>query len=126
MDSFNKFGRRRNLHYVCLGICVGCFGLLLALFYRPFIYENNIKDFHFADTLGSLFCVPSSAFISYGLHKKSNFFRLLIFNTIFWVIYEIPSSIADSIDSYDYLAIIISSLLTWLSFKCFLKERIAN
>ena len=123
MNILKIIKENKRSRFIFLGLFIGCIGLLFALFYRPYIYENNINDFHFADTLGSLFCVPSTVFISYGLHQKSKFSRLLFFNTIFWIIYEIPSSVADGIDKYDYVAIIIGSVLTWLGFRFFLYKQ---
>lgn len=124
MNPFERIIKKERIQFIYIGLTVGLIGLFLAFFYRPFIYNNNFNDFHFADTLGSLFCVPASVFISYGLSEKYKFLKLLLLSVIFWVIYEIPSSIEQGIiDTYDYLAIIIGALLTFLSFKLLIYKK---
>jgi len=112
--------------FIYLGIIIGVIGLLLSIFYRPFVYKNNINDFHFADTLGSLFCVPSTVFFTYGLNNKMKFTKLLFLNVLVWIVYEIPSSLEYGIDTYDYVAIFIGAILTYLSFRFILFKNKAN
>ncbi len=45
------------------GIILLITALLLSWFYRPFIYQNNINDFGFADVIGSLFSVITACFV---------------------------------------------------------------
>ncbi len=112
--NYNANNRRV---FIYIGILFGIIALILLLFYRPYIYQNNINDFYFADTLGSLFCVPTTVFLSYGIHKKFNFLKLLIVNVLFWIIYEVPTSITQGvIDRNDYVAIIIGGLFSLLFF----------
>jgi len=43
--------------YLSISICMVVGGQLLSHLYRPYIYANNINDFGFADTIGSLVSV---------------------------------------------------------------------
>lgn len=106
---------KRN-YFLYFGLFLGFVALALALIYRPYIYRNGIDDFHFADTLGSLFCVPTTVFTFYGTRKKEKFGKLVLFSTATFVVYEIPSSITDGIDTFDYLAILLGTLMACLLF----------
>ena len=46
------------MKFVISGILIACIGLLLSYTYRPYVYENHINDFHLADVIGSIVCVP--------------------------------------------------------------------
>ena len=43
--------------YLTISIAVFAIGIILSSLYRPYIYRNNITDFGFADTIGSLVSV---------------------------------------------------------------------
>ncbi len=43
--------------YLFISIVVVSSGLLLSGIYRPYIYSNDINDYSFADTIGSLVSV---------------------------------------------------------------------
>lgn len=51
-----------NKKYIILGSSIGIAGLILSHTYRPYIYENHIYDFHIADTIGSIVCVPAATY----------------------------------------------------------------
>jgi hypothetical protein len=93
---------RINKYFFYTGITIGFIGLLFLLFYRPYIYENQLFDFHFADTLGSIFCIPTLAFVNYGFSKKDNFVKIFLNVNIFCITYEMIDSISRGIDIYDY------------------------
>lgn len=116
--------KRIRIGYI--GFAVGLIGLLLAIFYRPFVYKNNIADFHFADTLGSLFCVPASVLFYYGFKKKSRFLKTFFSSVITFTLYEVPSSIKSGIDFYDYFAIIIGALFTYIAYFFLKKYKLRN
>ena len=58
--------------YLLIGIILLILSLSLSFFYRPFIYNNNINDYGFADTIGSLFSVIVFCTIVWGLKEYSN------------------------------------------------------
>lgn len=116
--------KRIRICYV--GSILGFIGLLLAIFYRPFVYKNNINDFHFADTLGSLFCVPASVLFYYGIKRNASFLKTFLLSVVTFTLYEIPSSIMSGIDFYDYFAIIIGALFTYITYFLLKKCKLGN
>jgi len=117
MKNVVHYFYQKRIRISYLGLVVGLFGLFLAIFYRPYIYSNYYNDFHFADTLGSLFCVPSSTLLYYGFSRKLNFRNLLLTSLGVFILYEVPSTIQYGIDIYDYFALFISALCTYSFFK---------
>ena len=47
-----------KLKFIISGILIAAIGLVLSHTYRPYVYENHINDFHLADVIGSVVCVP--------------------------------------------------------------------
>ena len=37
---------------------------------RPYVYENHINDFHMADVVGSVVCVPAAVLCAYGIDSR--------------------------------------------------------
>ena len=96
-------------------------GILLSYTYRPFIYDNRLYDYHIADTIGSLVCVPTSVFFLYSFSKTKNSFSILILKfAICFILYEFLSltKLHGVFDFYDIIAILISAgglhLFHWL------------
>ena len=58
------------MKFVISGILIACIGLLLSYTYRPYVYENHINDFHLADVIGSIVCVPAAVLCAYGIHGR--------------------------------------------------------
>jgi len=108
-----KYFYQKRIRISFLGLFIGIFGLILAMFYRPYIYSNSLYDFHFADTLGSIFCIPSSTLFCYGILTKLKFKSLLFFSLLTYVLYELTSSIFSGIDIYDNLALFTSAIFTF-------------
>ena len=48
------------MKFIILGILIAVIGLVLSHTYRPYVYENHINDFHLADVIGSVVCVPTT------------------------------------------------------------------
>lgn len=101
------------------GISIAIIGIILSHTYRVYIYQNSIYDFHFADTIGSLLCVPSSSLLFWGLYKKYSFKSLIILNTIGFIIYELLTLLPyhGTFDYYDLIAIFIGSLVSYLFWR---------
>ena len=57
-----------------LGISVGIVltGIILSVTYRPYIYANDLYDFKFADTIGSLIAVIGFCYLVWGFKDYSN------------------------------------------------------
>lgn len=56
-----------NMKFVISGILIACVGLVLSYTYRPYVYENHIDDFHLADVIGSIVCVPVDMLYACGI-----------------------------------------------------------
>lgn len=61
-----------NKSYLISAILIIFSGLILSALYRPYIYSNNINDFGFADTIGSLIAVVAFCFFVWGFKEYSN------------------------------------------------------
>lgn len=103
------------------GISLALIGIILSYTYRVYIYENSIYDFHLADTIGSLICVPSSTLLFWGLYEKYTFKKLIVLNTIGFIIYELLTLLPyhGTFGYYDIIAIFIGSSFSILCWKIF-------
>lgn len=100
-----------------LGLILLIIHIVLIKYYRPYIYTNEISDFHIADTLGSLFCVPVTTLLILGsVKKKWNFYQILFGVTFANIFYECSSLFfhSNSIDIPDLCAIFIGSFMTFI------------
>ena len=104
-----------NKKYIISGVSVGIIGLILSHTYRPYIYENHIYDFHIADTIGSIVCVPAATLLFYGFTDKYYIGKLTLIITLTYIFYELLGllNIHGTFDLYDIIAIIISGICTY-------------
>lgn len=51
-----------KVNYILIVIIVVTIVLFAVYYYRPYIYTNNIYDFHLADTISSWACVIGAPF----------------------------------------------------------------
>lgn len=90
--------------------------------YRPFIYSQNIFDFHIADTLGNSLGTIAGIFIviTFLGRDKSHYLFLINTITISFIFYEIISPLfGKPIDPWDVLATIITGGFCLLLFHLF-------
>ncbi len=107
------------------GLFLGFLGILLSHTYRQYIYVNNFFDFHIADTIGSIICVPSYSLFIYGLGvSKISFQKLVILSFFAFVLYEFVTILPfhGTFDLYDLGAMVISTSLTLLIYRFFRKK----
>ncbi len=99
-----------KINNILLGLSLASIGLILNFTYRSFIYSSGIFDFHIADTIGSLLCIPAATFFIRGIQPKNTFRALLIKMYIFYFVYELAtiSTIHGTFDKYDLVALSIS------------------
>lgn len=100
-----------------IGVALWVIHTVLLVFYRPYIYENDIYDFHFADTIGSLFCIPVSTFIIFGYKRvRWSFYTTIGGAYIANIFYECSSLffVKHKIDIPDLIAIHIGFFITLL------------
>jgi len=101
---------KRKTIYVFIGLALAFIAWLLTIFYRPYIYQNNIYDFHFADTIGSLFCMPAQTFFIRGFSHKYSFYNIILPVFIGDIIYEFLTVF----DYYDIIAIFTGAFITYI------------
>ena len=70
-------------------------------------------NFHLADVIGSIVCVPAAVLFFYGIDNRYSIKQYTIKGTIVYIAYEFLGlfHIHGTFDVYDIIAIIISSLL---------------
>jgi hypothetical protein len=110
-----------------IGLAIAIIGIILSSTYRVYIYENNLNDFHLADTIGSLICVPCSVLVFYSMTNKQSVHSLIIYSTIGFILYEILSlsKLHGTFDLYDICAIITGAVFTYFAlnvYKVFRKK----
>ncbi|GAB2766084.1 hypothetical protein [Salinimicrobium soli] len=121
-----KFTRYRAINFA-----IGITALLIYEFigrpiYRPYIYENQINDFHIADTLGNTFgTLPTIFFLIAILShdtKKGNY--LIKLGTFSVVVYELASPLLGKpIDVWDILATLLAGLASYFIYNAIFKDR---
>lgn len=102
-----------KMKFILSGILISAIGLVLSHTYRPYVYENHINDFHLADVIGSIVCVPAGVLFFYGIDNRYSIKHYTIEATIAYIAYEFLGlfNIHGTFDVYDIIAIIISSLV---------------
>jgi uncharacterized membrane protein len=120
--------------YRAINFAIGVSALLIYEFigrpyYRPYIYRNNICDFHIADTLGNTFgTLPTIFFLIAILSKdttKGNY--LIKLGTLSVVVFELVSPLLGKpIDIWDIVATIITGLFSYLIYNLIFKGKFGN
>lgn len=118
---------KKQKTYLAISILVFVAGQLLTHFYRPYIYRNNISDFGFADTIGSLASVIGSCFFFWGFKFYSNKEKnkqIIISMIVYSIIWETMGLIGlhGTFDLKDIVAVFISGILTFYS-KEFIEKK---
>lgn len=110
-----------KMKFILSGILIAAIGLVLSHTYRPYVYENHINDFHLADVIGSVVCVPAAVLCAYGIEKRYSIKQYTIGAAIVYIAYEFLGllHIHGTFDVYDIIAIIISSLVFYRLFLLF-------
>ncbi len=94
-------------------------GLSLSWFYRPYIYNNDLNDFHFSDTIGNIFGFPAWLFFFYATSKKKyKLITVLVFGMLFFTAYEFLAFWGTT-DKYDVLATLLSAFLNYIFLSIF-------
>ena len=117
--------------YKAINFAIGASALLIYEFigrpyYRPYIYDNKIYDFHIADTLGNTFgTLPTLFFLVAILSKdtiKGNY--LIKLGTFSVVVFELASPLLGKpIDIWDIVATITTGLFSYLIYNLIFKEK---
>lgn len=88
--------------------------------YRPYIYRNNINDFHFADTIGNSLGTIAAIFVSIAFLGETRVQHLLLIKiiAISVVLYEIAHPLLGKpIDPWDIAATILTGGLCLIVYR---------
>lgn len=94
--------------------------MLLSLFYRPYIYKNNIFDYGFADVIGSLvsvigFCTFVWYYQEYSDKAKNN--HIILATIVYGILWEALGyfNLYGTFDKKDVVAVMISGIVTYFT-----------
>lgn len=115
-DITESLGNWKITRQRIIDLAIGTAILLLHEFvakpyYRPFIYSNNIFDFHIADTLGNSLGTFAVVFVVVGLvgKDKNRNNPLIKTTTLAMVIYELMQPLLGKpIDPWDIAATVLT------------------
>ena len=117
--------------YKAINFAIGISALFIYEFigrpyYRPFIYNNNINDFHIADTLGNTFGTLATLFFLVAILSKDttkgNY--LIKLGTFSVCVFELASPLLGKpIDIWDIIATIITGLISYMIYNLIFKDK---
>lgn len=133
-DFISELKNWKITKYKAINFAIGISALLIYEFvgrpiYRPYIYNNNINDFHIADTLGNTFgTLPTIFFLIAILSNdttKGNY--LIKLGTFSVVVFELAHPLLGKpIDIWDIIATIMTGLISYLVYNSIFKNRRLN
>ncbi|WP_439185938.1 hypothetical protein, partial [Carboxylicivirga taeanensis] len=110
---------RQQKIYLVTAISAVLTGLLLSHFYRPYVYLNQVNDYGFADTIGSLvsvigFCFFAWSFKNYQDTQKNK--HIIIATIIYGFVWESMGLIGihGTFDWKDIVGAIVSGVIAFL------------
>ena len=117
----NELLNWRLTRYKVINLIIGFAALLFLEFvarayYRPYIYSNNIFDFHIADTLGNSLGTIAGVFILVGIltSDRRQGLSMVVIVTIAFVVYEIGHPLLGKpIDIWDVIATVITGAVSY-------------
>ena len=110
-----------------INLAIGLSAILILEFiarpiYRPYIYRNNIYDFHLADTIGNTLGTVATIFVFLGLigQGRSQCLFLIKTITISVIFFEIAHPLLGKpIDPWDIVATILTGGLCFIAYNYF-------
>jgi hypothetical protein len=111
---------KKQKTYFTISLTLAATGILLSVFYRPYIYENQLNDFGFADTIGSLISVIAFCFLfwSFNLYSKAQMnIHITMATIVYAFIWEFAGllGIYGTFDWKDIVAGLISGTVTYFA-----------
>lgn len=104
---------KKQIFAIVAGLIIALISGVLSKTYRPYIYENQINDFHIADTISNWLAVPAATLFLWGLEKgKYTFKKGILYSVIAFIIFEFILS--TTFDVLDIIATILSGCVTYL------------
>ncbi|WP_257668731.1 hypothetical protein [Parapedobacter tibetensis] len=117
--------------YKAINFAIGISALLIYEFigrpiYRPFIYANQINDFHIADTLGNTLGTMAMIFFLIAILSndttKGNY--LINLGTFSLVVYELAHPLLGKpIDIWDIIATILTGFISYVIYNSIFREK---
>jgi len=115
-NRITKFGIMRGVYFLLFEAAF-IFTEIGRKIYRPYVYQNGISDFGFADVIGNLLGTVAIIFFCLGVYHATRIqsIRIVIFITIGVVIYELlqpvlPRGVLDWKDVFSTFAAGLFSL----------------
>ncbi len=115
-----KLTRERIINLAIGFSAVVIYEFLARPIYRPFIYKNNINDFHLADTIGNSLGTLATVFVLIGLIGQGRAQNLFLIKTITIsvILYELAHPLlGKTIDPWDILATLLTGGLCLILYK---------
>lgn len=117
--------------YKAINFAIGITALLTYEFigrtiYRPYIYANNINDFHIADTLGNTFGTMPTIFFLIAIFTNEpvggNY--MIKLGTLSVILFELVHPLLGKpIDGWDILATILTGVLCYFIYNRIFRPR---
>ena len=130
-DFISELRQWKLTRYKVINFAIGISALLIYEFvgrpiYRPYIYSNNINDFHIADTLGNTFGTLPTLFFLIALlsndTEKGNY--LIKLGTFSVVVFELAHPLLGKpIDIWDILATLVAGFISYLLYNAIFKKQ---
>ena len=106
-----RFTKERIINLTIGFSAVLIYEFIARPFYRPYIYKNNINDFHLADTIGNSLGTIATVFVLIGFIGQGKSQHLFLIKTIVLsvALYELAHPLlGKAIDSWDILATVVT------------------
>ncbi len=117
-----KLTRERIINFAIGFTAILIYEFIARPFYRPYIYKNNINDFHIADTIGNSLGTVATIFVLIGIFGQGRIQHLFLIKTITIsvVVYEIAHPLLGKpIDPWDIIATLLMGGLCYVLYKKF-------
>jgi hypothetical protein len=115
-----KISKERVIHFSIGIAALLIYEFIARPYYRPYIYQHQINDFHIADTLGNSLGTIATIFTLLALfgHTRPQHIFLINTITISVALYEVAHPLLGKpIDPWDILATIVSGGFCFLLYR---------
>ena len=124
-----KISKQKAIYFVIGIAALLVYEFMARPYYRPYIYANNIHDFHIADTIGNSLGTMATVFGFLFLlgGEKSHDLFLIKTVTISLVVYEVAHPLLGKpIDPWDILATLLTGAICFLLHRLVLRGKEAT
>ena len=107
------WSKKQRAGFLLLAVLFVLCAALMNLWYRPYIYENNIFDFHVADSNSNFWAVPAVIcfWLSVSKSTVSHLKYAPLYVSLGFVLYEFMGL---TYDVYDLIATLISGCICFV------------